>query len=70
MGSTALGICYVGAGWADIYTVITGIDMWDVAAAYLVAREAGAVVCDVTGRVKIPASSCLLRNSSHFSFIV
>ena len=49
MGSSALGMCYVGAGRGDIYTVTVCIDIWDVAAACLVVREAGGVVCDVTG---------------------
>lgn len=43
MGSAALGIAYVGAGWTDIY-VHQHISPWDCAAAALIVREAGGVV--------------------------
>jgi len=42
MGAAALDICHVAAGQADVY-VETSIFLWDVAAAGLIARRAGAL---------------------------
>jgi len=43
IGSAALEICYVGCGKLDLF-VHEALAPWDIAAAQLVAREAGAVV--------------------------
>jgi myo-inositol-1(or 4)-monophosphatase len=43
MGSAALDLCAVAAGWADAY-LEHGCNWWDWAAAALIATEAGAVV--------------------------
>jgi myo-inositol-1(or 4)-monophosphatase len=48
-GSAALDLCHVGLGRLDGYWEM-GLNDWDVAAATLVAREAGARVTDFLGR--------------------
>jgi myo-inositol-1(or 4)-monophosphatase len=48
-GSAALSICYVAAGWADLYYQYTLLP-WDVAAGILLVEEAGGRVTDVSGR--------------------
>ena len=48
LGSAALDLCYVGAGRFNGYWEL-GVFPWDVAAAGLVATEAGAKVTDVYG---------------------
>jgi myo-inositol-1(or 4)-monophosphatase len=48
LGSAALDLCYVGAGRFDGYWELS-IKPWDIAAAGLVAEEAGAVVTRVDG---------------------
>jgi myo-inositol-1(or 4)-monophosphatase len=47
-GSAALSLCYIAAGWADIYFQYT-LSPWDVAAGMLIAAEAGATVTDLSG---------------------
>ncbi|MBJ3815685.1 inositol-1-monophosphatase [Shimwellia pseudoproteus] len=47
-GSAALDLCYVAAGRVDGYFEI-GLRPWDFAAGELIAREAGALVCDFVG---------------------
>lgn len=47
-GSAALSLCYVAAGWADIYYQYT-LSPWDVAAGMLIAAEAGALATDLSG---------------------
>lgn len=48
LGSAALNLCYVACGRADGYWA-TSLSQWDVAAGWLIAREAGAVVADFRG---------------------
>ena len=48
-GSAALSICYVGAGRLDAYLHLL-LSPWDIAAAILIAREAGARVTHLDGR--------------------
>lgn len=48
LGSAALDLAYVAAGRVDGYFEI-GLKPWDFAAGELIAREAGALVCDFTG---------------------
>jgi myo-inositol-1(or 4)-monophosphatase len=45
LGSAALNACYVANGCGDLYYEY-GIHIWDMAAACLIASEAGCVVCD------------------------
>jgi myo-inositol-1(or 4)-monophosphatase len=47
-GSAALNLCYVAAGRFDGFWE-RGIQAWDMAAAVLIAQEAGALLTDVTG---------------------
>ncbi|XP_050699804.1 inositol monophosphatase 1-like isoform X3 [Eriocheir sinensis] len=48
MGSAALGIAAVAAGWGDIY-YHQGLHCWDTAAATILVAEAGGCVCDSKG---------------------
>lgn len=48
MGSSALNLCYVGAGRLDGYWE-RGIAPWDVAGGALIAQEAGATITDYDG---------------------
>lgn len=48
-GSAALSLCYVAAGWADVYYQYT-LMPWDVAAGILLVEEAGGRVTDMGGR--------------------
>ncbi len=48
LGSAALDIAYVAAGWVDGYWEI-GIHPWDIAAGTLLVEEAGGLVTDVHG---------------------
>ncbi len=49
VGSAALALCYVAAGWADGYYQYT-LKSWDTAAAGLILSEAGAHTSDMHGR--------------------
>lgn len=48
-GSAALDLCYLAAGRFDAYWELK-LSPWDTAAGVLIAREAGAVVTDFSGR--------------------
>ncbi len=48
LGSAALDLCYIAAGRADGYWEIR-LEVWDIAAGTLIAREAGAVVTNRLG---------------------
>jgi myo-inositol-1(or 4)-monophosphatase len=48
LGSAALDLAYVAAGRFDGFWEL-GLKPWDVAAGILIAREAGAIVCDMWG---------------------
>lgn len=48
-GSAALSLCYVAAGWADLYFQYT-LMPWDVAAGILIIEEAGGRVSGIDGR--------------------
>jgi len=49
VGSAALAMCYVAAGWADAYYQYT-LKSWDTAAASLILAEAGAMATDMRGQ--------------------
>lgn len=49
LGSAALNLCYVAAGRVDAYWA-TQLSQWDVAAGWLIAKEAGATIADFRGR--------------------
>ena len=48
VGSAALHMCLVAAGQVDAH-FSQGIYVWDIAAGWLIVREAGGVVCDTGG---------------------
>ncbi len=48
LGSAALGLCYVAAGWIEAYFHV-GIKPWDIAAGLLLIQEAGGRVTDLEG---------------------
>ena len=48
MGSPVLGLCYVAAGRLHTYYCLK-LGLWDVAAASVILREAGATLTDITG---------------------
>ena len=48
LGSAALNLCYVAAGCSDSYWA-NNLKVWDVAAGYLIAAEAGAVLKQLSG---------------------
>jgi myo-inositol-1(or 4)-monophosphatase len=49
LGSAALGLCYVAAGWVEAYFHV-GIQPWDMAAGLLLVQEAGGRVTDLEGQ--------------------
>ena len=48
-GSAALSLCYIAAGWADVYFQYT-LSPWDVAAGLLMIQEAGGTISGIDGR--------------------
>ncbi len=67
LGSAALDICYVAAGRADGFWELR-LKPWDVAAASLIAREAGATVTDPWGRplrLEAPVSVLVANPTLH-----
>lgn len=49
LGSAALSLCYVAAGWADGF-IHANIEPWDAAAGALIVRETGGKVTDFAGQ--------------------
>lgn len=49
LGSAALNICFVARGACDLYFEY-GLHIWDIAAASLIAKEAGCVVSGADGQ--------------------
>jgi myo-inositol-1(or 4)-monophosphatase len=49
LGSSALALAYVADGRFDVFVQAGGLSAWDVAAAGLIASEAGATVTDLAG---------------------
>ncbi len=49
LGSAALNLCYVACGRTDAYWA-TSLKIWDVAAGWLIAQEAGATLDDFSGQ--------------------
>lgn len=46
MGSAAVDLCYVAAGYFDAYWELN-LNRWDVAAGALIAKESGACLCSI-----------------------
>jgi myo-inositol-1(or 4)-monophosphatase len=63
LGAAALGLCYVAAGWLDVY-VHFSLKPWDAAAGALMVQEAGGSASDFAGHTWQPHSRrCLASNS-------
>jgi len=62
LGAAALGLCYVAAGWLDVYLHFS-LKPWDAAAGALMVQEAGGSASDFTGHIWQPHSRrCLASN--------
>jgi myo-inositol-1(or 4)-monophosphatase len=64
IGSAALGLCYVAAGWLDAYFHI-GLKPWDMAAGLLLIEEAGGRVTDINGLPWEPWVEQILVSNGH-----
>jgi myo-inositol-1(or 4)-monophosphatase len=70
LGSAALSLCYVAAGWLEAYFHWT-VHSWDVAAAGLILLEAGGAITDVDGSPwNYTLSRCLGTNGVLHSAII
>lgn len=49
LGSAALSLCYVAMGALEAYHV-ESIEIWDIAAGYLIIKEAGGDIVDTSGK--------------------
>lgn len=61
-GSAALALCYVAAGWWDVYWHVS-IHAWDVAAGAVIVREAGGEVTDLAGQRWVLESAPVLASN-------
>jgi myo-inositol-1(or 4)-monophosphatase len=63
LGAAALGLCYVAAGWLDVYLHFS-LRPWDAAAGALIVQEAGGSATDFTGRPwQTHSKRCLASNA-------
>ena len=63
LGAAALGLCYVAAGWLDVYFHFS-LRAWDAAAGALIVQEAGGSASDFTGHPwQTGSNRCLASNS-------
>ena len=64
MGSAALGLCFVAAGWLDAYFHLS-LKPWDLAAGALIVEEAGGKVTEIDGKPwNVEAKALLASNGS------
>ncbi|MBM7038597.1 inositol-1-monophosphatase [Vibrio ulleungensis] len=61
-GSAALDLCYLAAGRVDGFFEL-GLKPWDIAAGDLIAREAGAIITDFSGRTEYMKSGNIVASS-------
>jgi myo-inositol-1(or 4)-monophosphatase len=62
LGAAALGLCYVAAGWLDVYFHFS-LKPWDAAAGALIVQEAGGSASDFTGHTwQTHSRHCLVSN--------
>lgn len=62
LGTAALGLCYVAAGWLDVYFHLS-LKAWDAAAGALIVQEAGGTVSDLFGHPwQTGSKRCLASN--------
>jgi myo-inositol-1(or 4)-monophosphatase len=64
IGSAALGLCYVAAGWLDAYFNLS-LRPWDMAAGLLLIEEAGGRITDITGQPWQPWGEQVLVSNGH-----
>jgi myo-inositol-1(or 4)-monophosphatase len=64
IGSAALGLCYVAAGWLDAYFHIN-LKPWDMAAGLLLIEEAGGRVTNIEGHPWRPWDDRVLVSNGH-----
>lgn len=64
MGSAALGLCYVAAGWLDAYFHLS-LKPWDMAAGVLIIQEAGGQVTAIEGDTWQPWIERVLTSNGH-----
>ncbi len=70
IGSAALALCYVAAGWLDAYFHLA-LQAWDQAAAGLIIREAGGTITDPFGAAwSFTTPGCVASNGLIHSAIV
>jgi len=63
LGACSLEMCYVAAGFIDVYWEI-GLSPWDVAAGWVIINESGGVVTDLDGSDFDPFSGRVLASRS------
>ncbi len=63
LGSGALGMAYVAAGWFDLHFHLS-LKPWDVAAGLLMVREAGGEVIDAGGQPATPDSGSFVSGNA------
>lgn len=70
LGSSAIGMCFVAAGWMEAYFHF-GIAPWDCAACGLIVQEAGGTITDTDGLPwSYTAPRCLATNGKlHTAFL-
>ncbi|MEE9417464.1 MAG: inositol monophosphatase family protein [Acidimicrobiales bacterium] len=68
IGGAALDICRVASGRLDAYYE-AGLSVWDVAAATLIATEAGATYTDIGGRTDRPGTTAVSSAAIHDEFL-
>lgn len=64
LGAPALGLCYVAAGYLDIYYHLA-LNLWDVAAAAVILEEAGGTLSDLEGGSWIHSPGHYLATNGH-----
>lgn len=69
-GSTTLQVCFVADGRMDFYFA-KGIYIWDLAAAALIASEAGAKITDFSGKpLNLTSREVIASNGEFHSYII
>ena len=59
-GSIAIDLAYVASGCIDALWASGNIHIWDIAAGYIIAKEAGAIITDINGSNDIDNSKILI----------
>lgn len=65
LGSPALGLCYVAAGYLDAYYHLA-LNLWDVAAGAVILEEAGGVLSDLRGGSWLHSPGHYLATNGNF----